>query len=137
MADTSQSELRCIVVTPEAKLVDEVATSVILPLYDGEIGIAPRHSPMIGRLGFGEMKIRTGNEVKHFYVDGGFAQVADNVVSVMTNQAMPTSEVDGEQAEKMLEEALAAPAASGAALAVRQREIDRARGQLRVATNSK
>ena len=46
--------MRCIVVTPEKTVVDEPAEFVALPLFDGEIGISPRHSPMIGRLGCGD-----------------------------------------------------------------------------------
>ena len=50
-------DLQCIVVTPERTVRDTSAEFVALPLYDGEIGIAPGHSPMIGRLGSGEMRI--------------------------------------------------------------------------------
>ena len=45
--------LECVVVTPEETALETPATFVALPLFDGEIGIAPGHSPMIGRLGYG------------------------------------------------------------------------------------
>jgi hypothetical protein len=83
------AQLNCIVVTPEETALDEQADFVALPLYDGEIGISPGHSPLIGRLGFGEMRIRTGGTVQQFYVDGGFVQVNGNVISVLTNRAVP------------------------------------------------
>ena len=51
--------LRCVVVTPEATILDRPAEFVALPLYDGEIGIGRGHSPLIGRLGYGEMRLRT------------------------------------------------------------------------------
>ena len=51
------------------------ADFVALPLYDGEIGIAPGHSPLIGRLGYGEMRIKPGGRRSRYYVDGGFVQV--------------------------------------------------------------
>ena len=49
-----------IVVTPEATVLDEQVDFVALPLYDGEIGIAPGRSPMIGRLGYGELRLVDG-----------------------------------------------------------------------------
>ena len=69
------AQLQCIVVTPEATVRDEPADFVALPLYDGEVGIAPGRSPMIGRLGYGEMRIKQGGQTSRYYVDGGFAQV--------------------------------------------------------------
>ena len=86
---TSDSALHVVVVTPEATVLDTSADFVALPLFDGEFGIAPQHSPMIGRLGYGELRIRRRADVDRYYVDGGFVQVADNVVSVLTNRAIP------------------------------------------------
>jgi len=132
----AEKSLQCIVVTPEETVVDTTAEFVVAPLFDGELGIAPLHSPMIGRLGFGELRIKQAGETTRYYVDGGFVQVADNVVSVMTNRAKPIGELDAAEAEQQLEEALSAPAAGGDAVAGRQRRIDQARGQLRVAKRS-
>ena len=52
--------LQCVVVTPERTLFDEVVEFVALPLYDGELGVLPGRAPLIGRLGFGELRIRDG-----------------------------------------------------------------------------
>lgn len=57
-------DLQCVLVTPEKTLVDARADYVVLPLYDGELGVAPSHAPMIGRLGAGELRIRAGKETK-------------------------------------------------------------------------
>ncbi len=54
--------MQCIVVTPERTVRDEPAEFVALTLFDGEIGIAPGHTPLIGRLGYGEMRIRRGDQ---------------------------------------------------------------------------
>ena len=76
-------------------MVDTPADFVALPLYDGEAGVAPGRSPLIGRLGYGELRIRRpGQAALHMYVDGGFVQVVDNVVSVLTNRAIPASSID-------------------------------------------
>ena len=60
MASTTSSAaaLQCVVVTPEATVIDTPAEFDALPLYDGEAGIAPGRSPLIFRLGYGELRIR-------------------------------------------------------------------------------
>ncbi len=125
--------LQCVVVSPEATVLEATADFVALPLYDGEIGIAPGHSPLIGRLGYGEMRIVSGDQTKHFYVDGGFVQVAGNVVSVLTSRAVPTAEIDPRIAAEQLATARSRPAASDQMLAERDLLELQARAQLRAA----
>jgi F-type H+-transporting ATPase subunit epsilon len=125
--------LECIVVTPEATVLESTADFVALPLYDGEIGIAPGHSPLIGRLGYGEMRIVSGNQTRHFYVDGGFVQVAGNLVSVLTSRAVPTSEIDARVAAERLAVARSRRADSDELLAERETLEAQARAQLRAA----
>ena len=48
-------ELNCIVVTPEQTVCEKPADFVVATLFDGEIGVAPGHTPLIGRLGCGEV----------------------------------------------------------------------------------
>ncbi len=127
------AQLNCIVVTPEETALDEQADFVALPLYDGEIGIAPGHSPLIGRLGFGEMRIRTGGTVKRFYVDGGFVQVNGNVVCVLTNRAVAAESLDAGDAAEQLDAANKEPSNSPELADSRDRALLQARAQLRVA----
>jgi F-type H+-transporting ATPase subunit epsilon len=130
---TTRGSLHCVVVTPETTVLDTAADFVALPLFDGEVGILPGRSPLIGRLGYGEMRIRRGGEQLRYYVDGGFVQVADNVVSVLTNRAVPADQLDPAVAAELLRAAQARDAAGEEALAIRERLILQARGQLRVA----
>jgi len=130
---TIPSELRCVIVTPEATVLATEADFVALPLFDGECGIAPQHSPMIGRLGFGELRVRQGKEQSSYYVDGGFVQVVDNIVSVLTNRAVLARDLDAAAAAELLRTALDRHAAGPEQLAVRDRLVAQARGQLRVA----
>ena len=127
------AELNCIVVTPEETALETKAEFVALPLYDGEIGIAPGRSPMIGRLGYGEMRIRGGGKTSRYYVDGGFVQVADNVVSVLTGKALPAEELDAAEAQKHLEAAQKLPSNTPELMDIRDRSVLQARGQLHVA----
>jgi F-type H+-transporting ATPase subunit epsilon len=129
--------MQCIVVTPEATVLEQDADFVALPLYDGEIGIAPGHAPMIGRLGYGEMRVRHGNQTIRYYVDSGFVQVADDVVSVLTNRAVSAAQLNVQAASEQLAVARDKVASSEEALAIRERQIAQARAQLRVAERAR
>jgi len=137
MADHAHTTgtLQCIIVTPEPTALDTPASFVALPLFDGEAGVAPGRAPLIGRLGYGELRVRRGDKTQRFYVDGGFVQVADNVVSVLTNRAVPAERLDATAASEQLRTAIARPAAGKEEMAIRDRQISQARGQLRVASH--
>ncbi len=122
--------LHCIVVTPEKTALEQKADFVALPLFDGEIGIAPGRAPMIGRLGFGEMRLRVGEKVLRYYVDGGFVQVSGDVVSVLTSRAMPAEQVDADAARKHLQQALNRPISTPELEQQRDRAISQARAQI-------
>ena len=132
-SSVAQGPLTCVVVTPEMTVLETKADFLVLPLFDGELGVDRRHSPMIGRLGFGELRIRSEGQLQRFYVDGGFVQVAGDVVSILTDRALPASEVDQVAAEAQLQSAFEQPASGQEQLAIRERNIARARGQIRVA----
>jgi F-type H+-transporting ATPase subunit epsilon len=125
--------LHCIIVTPEKTVRDQHAEFAALPLFDGEIGIAPGHTPMIGRLGCGELRLRADDQTSRFYVEGGFVEVLSNEVTVLTNRAMPAEEVDAEVAEEQLEAAHTRPATTPDQFAQRDRVTALCRAQLRVA----
>jgi F-type H+-transporting ATPase subunit epsilon len=128
-------ELRCVVVTPERALLDVPADFVALPMADGEMGVLPGRAPLIGRLGFGELRIRSGQQTSYLYVDGGFVQVQANAVTVLTARALKAEEVKPPEALVALENAQAAlkRAAGTEAQDAQLAAQDKARAQLRVA----
>ena len=127
-------EFRLLVVTPETTLLDQSIGSLRCTLFDGQIGIIPGRMPMVGRLGYGELvfKSEDGTESSYF-VDGGFLQIQGNVISVLTEQAVPVSELDGAEAEKQLAEALARPAIGDDQCDARERDQRRARAIISLA----
>jgi F-type H+-transporting ATPase subunit epsilon len=129
--------ITCTIVTPEQTALETKADFVALPLFDGEIGVAANHSPLIGRLGYGEMRIKSGGQTVSYYVDGGFVQVADNVVAVLTNRAAPAKSLDGATAESQLQSALALAANSPELMEIRDRKIAQARAQIRTARRAR
>jgi F-type H+-transporting ATPase subunit epsilon len=124
--------LHCVVVTPERALLDEVADFVALPMYDGELGVLPGRAPLIGRLGYGELRMRRGQRTERFFIDGGFAQVRENTVTVLTARALKAREIDPHAVTQTLQAALA-PAANPQEQEVHRKVQERARAQLRVA----
>jgi F-type H+-transporting ATPase subunit epsilon len=72
------------VISPEAMLYEGDAASVVAPAFDGQVGILTNHAPMVTLLGTGTVRIGDGPA---FNVAGGFLQVVDNQVRVVTEKA--------------------------------------------------
>ena len=79
MADATGKTVKVVVVTPEKAAFEGTADFVVLPMYDGELGVLPGRAPLIGRLGAGELRLTTGTAATRFYVEPGFAQVRADV----------------------------------------------------------
>lgn len=124
----THGRLHCVVVTPERALLEADADFVVVPLYDGELGVLPGRAPLIGRLGCGELRLKDGARTRRLFVDGGFVQVRTNTVTVLTPRAQKAEEIDPAAAEA----ALHAPATPGQPPEVRLKQQERARAQLRV-----
>ena len=127
--------LECVVVTPERTLFDELVDFVALPLYDGELGVLPGRMPLIGRLGFGELRTKESGVVNRYFVDGGFVQVRDDVITVLTNRATPAAQVDPASAARELEEAKARHASTEFEVEEKEKAVTRARARVRVASH--
>ena len=109
---TTHQELRCVVVTPEKAVLEATTDFVALPMYDGELGVLPGRQALIGRLGYGELRIGQGNHTSRYFVDGGFAQVRADVVTVLTARAVKAEDIKVGEVEQVLQQALTAPLAS-------------------------
>lgn len=75
------------VISPEKILFEGEAESVVAPAFDGEVGILPQHAPMVTLLGKGTLRLGEGGRAGRFQIAGGFLQVADNIVRVVTEHA--------------------------------------------------
>lgn len=132
-APTTSGTLTCVVVTPEQTVLSESTDFVALPLFDGELGVAPKHSPMIGRLGYGELRLGRGSHAKRYYIDGGFVQVLNDVVTVLTGRAIEVSHLDAAVAREQLRTAQGRKANTDELHAIRDRIITQSRAQIRLA----
>ena len=139
MADTKQSgSVRCVIVTPEQTSLDTLARSVTLPLFDGLRGVAHGHSPFIGRLGAGEVRIvgeqgGRGDATRRLFVEGGFVEVAHDTITVITQRAVPADTVDAVAARKEFEAISGAKATGDEAIDAKLAAQEAARALVRAA----
>jgi F-type H+-transporting ATPase subunit epsilon len=126
--------IHCSIITPEQRVLDTTARSVILPAHDGQIGILKDRAPLLCELGIGVLHVdRTDSGPQDFYIDGGFAQVLNNEVTVLTEKAAPTEKLSRADAEKALAAAEQMTGIDDASMEAKRKAIDRAKTQLRLA----
>jgi len=99
------------IVSAEEEIFSGIANEVSAPAEMGEVGILPRHAPLISRLKPGEVKVKVdGHDDQFFFVSGGMLEVQPHVVTVLADTAVRAKDLDEAQAaeaKKRAEEALA------------------------------
>jgi|688.fasta_scaffold06703_14 F-type H+-transporting ATPase subunit epsilon len=126
------SDIQCLVVTPEKTQIDVKSTSVTVPLFDGEMGILRGHSPMVGRLGYGVLRIQTGITTERYFVEEGLVQVNNNVVTILTEKVTPLSQITADAVRSASESAITMPREQPDQIAARQKAMIRAQALQRV-----
>ena len=81
------AQLTVSVISPERTIFEGTADMVVVPAWDGEVGILRGHAPMLALLGDGELRVKTGTHEQRFHVGGGFMQVVNDVVTVISERA--------------------------------------------------
>ena len=79
--------MRVSVLSHEQTVYEGDATSVVAPAWNGQLGILRGHAPLMALLGEGVLRIENGRETLQFRVSGGFLQVVDNVITVLSERA--------------------------------------------------
>ena len=126
--------MKCLVVTPEKTVLAMETTCVVLPLADGEYGILSKHTPLIARLGAGELRITgTDGGLTSYYVEGGFVEVLDDTVALLTMFALPSKDLNLAEAEQELEEELSRPTDTLELLGIRHEKLNVDRAKVRLA----
>ncbi len=115
--------IRCEIVSQDRTVFEGDVDIVVLPGSDGEMGILPRHAPILTTLKYGVIKVRKSGEEQLFTVAGGVAEIQPDIVTVLADEAENVEEIDvnrAEEARKRAEEVLAkgVPADTDAYLAM-------------------
>lgn len=119
---------QCVVVTPEMQVLDESLTQAILPAHDGEIGILTDRAPLLVKLGVGSLRLDlAGGQHREMFVNGGIAQMKDNRLTVLTEEAIAPEDINAETARAEFAEASARVASDEATATDRERRMQRAR----------
>jgi F-type H+-transporting ATPase subunit epsilon len=127
---------RCTIVTPEEQVLDESLTQAILPAHDGLLGILTDRAPLLAKLGQGPLRVDlAGGQSRHYYVEGGIAQMKDNQLTILTNEATPANEIDAEAARAEYAEAVARKITPQHTVEDRARELSRARAKEQLASS--
>jgi F-type H+-transporting ATPase subunit epsilon len=93
------------IVTPEDRVYNDTADTVVIPTVEGEIGILPGHIPLLTQVADGELRVTKGAETKNLVVGGGFAQVDGDHVKVLAEFAINEAQIDEDAAEKAIQRA--------------------------------
>lgn len=100
--------MRLEIVTPETKTYSEDVDMVTIPGSEGELGILPMHAPLMTQLKPGELKIKRGGQETLLATGGGFAEVTGDRVSILTDMAVKSADIDEAAAQAAIDRAKAA-----------------------------
>lgn len=125
---------RCSLITPEKQVLQDEVAYASIPAWDGLIGVAPQRSPLVVQLTDGPLRLdyEEGGS-RWFFIGGGFAQIHDDHLVLLANQAVPADEIDSTHSQDLLKNALAQKPTSDEAFAAVARSQLRARVMLQLA----
>ena len=85
---------RVTVLTPEAPVLETDVTQVVVPAHDGLIGVLTHRAPLLTKLGIGVLRLdQPGGVQQQFVITGGYAQMKDNTLTILTDDALPAAQV--------------------------------------------
>ena len=93
------------IITAERQVYSDEVDMVIAPGVDGQLGILPKHAPLMTMLKPGELTVRKNGEDIYVAVSGGFMEVLGNRVSVLADACERSDEIDEERAQQAMQQA--------------------------------
>lgn len=89
------------IVSTEGVLLSQEADYLMIRTTEGDMGVLANHSPFVGSLAIGELKVRSNGSEEYYFVSGGFLEISkENVVTVLADEAMNSKDIDVEHAKK-------------------------------------
>ncbi len=123
------------IVSAEEELFSDEVEMVFAPAEMGEVGVTPKHTPLITRLKPGDVRAQiSSTETKTFFISGGLLEVQPNVVTILSDTAIREGDLDeqrAKQAEESVKKAMA-NTDSDIDLAKAKAELAQAAAQLRI-----
>ena len=121
----------CTLVTPQEKLLDGPVRYASIPAHDGQVGIAPGRAPLLAQLGDGVLRLdfQEGGS-RYFFIGGGFAQMKENRLALVADEAVPAEDLVMSRAEQELAEARQIEARGDQAIDEKLRALEKARRKI-------
>jgi F-type H+-transporting ATPase subunit epsilon len=129
---TDSPQFVCTVVTPEKVVLEREVRFVAVPAHDGEIGFLKGRAPLVVKLNVGRLRVETDEGTEELFIDGGFAEMVYNRLTILTEDARRPEDLDREAVLAARQEAKGHDSVSDEAFAARQRALERVRTQLRM-----
>lgn len=125
---------KCSLVTPQEEIFEGDVAYASVPAWDGQVGVAPQRAAMLLKLGDGILRLdMTGGQTRHFFLGGGFAQMKDNRLTLLSDEAVAPGTVDREETRAALAASKSLRATTVELVDQRHRAIRRARTLLQLA----
>jgi F-type H+-transporting ATPase subunit epsilon len=97
------SQFRCQIVTPSESVLDESVSYVSFPAWDGQVGVMPGTSAFLMEVGAGSLRIEFGSGSRLYLLDGGFAQMQDDVLTLLSDAVTPADHLVLSEAQEDLQ----------------------------------
>ncbi len=122
----------CTIITPEAAVYEGDVTFAVVPAHDGEVGFLRDRAPFLVRLGIGSLRLEAPEGNQSYFVDGGFAEMVDNKLTILTEQAIAASDIEASTVQAELSAAEELPSHTPTEVDRRNREIARAKAKAKL-----
>jgi F-type H+-transporting ATPase subunit epsilon len=131
-------KIQCTVLTPDRILFDDKVDFAVVQAYDGERGFLFNHIPLMSELGYGMVRLYTGDKIDYLHVEGGLVEIRNNELIVLAENALKKEELSMDDLKKALNDITSAEKPTD----FRERfliqvEIDRIKSRLKVASVQK
>lgn len=94
--------LKLEIISPKEKVFSTEAKEVVLPTESGEIGLLTGHIPLITQLKLGALKVINESSQEVFAIKGGYAQLVSDKISILTDEAIASSDLEASEIEQRI-----------------------------------
>lgn len=131
-------KIQCTVLTPDRILFDDKVDFAVVQAYDGERGFLFNHIPLMSELGYGMVRLYTGDKIDYLHVEGGLVEIRNNELIVLAENALKKEELSVDDLKKALSDITSAEKpADFRERFLLQVEVDRIKSRLKVASVQK
>ncbi len=98
-----EDKITCSVLTPDRVIYEGMVDYAVVPGFDGEMGFLLNHAPLISELGIGEVRLENSNQTEYLVVHGGFVEIKNNELILLTENAIKKEELSREELQLKLD----------------------------------